>query len=540
MSTFLTGRLRQKLDDELPEITHGLFSALWPNYLRPVPAASIVQYQTTDNATGATAIPRGTQVESVPVDGIRCRFQTVYDTEILPLRVADIRMIERHGTAILAVRFGVTGGGLRLLPLSSLRVFFAGDGAIPHTLYLHLTHRLREMRFVIKDSDAQEHVTAALAPSCVRPLGFREDEGMCPYPKETALGYRVLQEYFCYPEKFLFIEIAGLEQGLSKKTLASFGDRDEFELHFVLPALPEGYESFQAANWKLFCTPVINIFPFETAPQKVVPSQTGHKIIPDENRPQALAVYSVEGAGIWNQEGKGGSVYEGIEPFGHINHKPGELAYRVDIRPTLDQEDVETYIQIAGLAEAGLSVKLRLLCTNGALPKRLGVGDIYQESGITGRAAAPLRNILPVSTPLPPPCDEDTLWQLLSNMRLNYIPLTDVAAFRAMIAPYAFRAGRDRAQARALDRILQSIRAIASPTTDRIFGGRPRRGARTTITIDQSQFPSEGAMYLFGSALNEFLSMYATVNSFHQLIVKEASRGEEYSWPARLGSLTRR
>ena len=151
-----------------------------------------------------------------------------------------------------------------------------------------------------------------------------------------------------------------------------------------------------------------------------------------------------------------------------------------------------------------------------------------------------MRNILPVSAPLPPPCDEDTLWQLLSNMRLNYIPLTDVAAFRAMIAPYAFRAGRDRAQARALDRILQSIRAIASPTTDRIFGGRPRRGARTTITIDQSQFPSEGAMYLFGSALNEFLSMYATVNSFHQLIVKEASRGEEYSWPARLGSLTRR
>ena len=28
---FLTGRLRQKLDDELPELTHSLMHLLWPN-----------------------------------------------------------------------------------------------------------------------------------------------------------------------------------------------------------------------------------------------------------------------------------------------------------------------------------------------------------------------------------------------------------------------------------------------------------------------------------------------------------------------------
>lgn len=40
---FLTGRLRQKLDDELPELTEGLVSLLWPHYLRMIPSLSILE-----------------------------------------------------------------------------------------------------------------------------------------------------------------------------------------------------------------------------------------------------------------------------------------------------------------------------------------------------------------------------------------------------------------------------------------------------------------------------------------------------------------
>jgi type VI secretion system protein ImpG len=170
---------------------------------------------------------------------------------------------------------------------------------------------------------------------------------------------------------------------------------------------------------------------------------------------------------------------------------------------------------------------------------QLDLGEVC-ENVEKDAAALSFKNILPVSTPYPPPCSEDSLWKLFSNMSLNYIPLTDLPAFRAMIATYAFRAKHTRTQARALERHLQSIQAIESPTTDRLFNGIPRRGAQTKIVMDQSLFSCEGAMYLFGAALNEFLSMYATVNSFHQFIIKEAARGEEYRWPARLGSATRR
>ena len=118
---FLAGRLRQKLDDELPEITHSLFSLLWPNYLRPIPAASVIRYTPGENISGAVTIPRGTEVESVEVGGLRCRFRTVYETEILPLRIIGHSVREHGGLASLVLRFAVQGGGLENIPLRKLR-----------------------------------------------------------------------------------------------------------------------------------------------------------------------------------------------------------------------------------------------------------------------------------------------------------------------------------------------------------------------------------------------------------------------------------
>jgi len=538
---FLTARLQQKLGDEMPEITQGLFGLLWPNYLRPLPAASIIQYNSTGNTS---TIPRGTLVESVPVEGTRCQFRTVYDVDLLPLRIVDQRMIERGGTAIIALRFTVTNGRLQTLPLSRLRIFLSGADNIPHTLYVSLLHHLKELRFVIKDGgrdgESQENVIAVLPPSYVRPLGFLGDEAMLPYPKATDKSYTILQEYFCYPEKFLFVEVSGLEQGFKKDALERFGDTDEFELHFVLDHLPEGYESFQASNWKLFCTPVINVFPLTAKGQKADQAGKGYKIVPDTQNPDHYGIYSVEQVGCWTATGKSGDDYENMDSFERVTSNESTTRYHLRIVPTFDYEKIDAYVQIEETNQEDVLLRIQLLCTNGALPKRLGLGDICIATESAGATSAPFKNILPILSPLPPPCATGgILWQLLSNQSLTSIPLTDVAAFRAMIAPYAFRAKYDSAEAKALERHLQGIRAIKSPATDRVFNGIPRRGAQTRITMDQSFFACEGAMYLFCGVLNEFLSMYATVNSFHQLIVKEAAHGNEYIWPPRLGSVIR-
>ena len=180
---------------------------------------------------------------------------------------------------------------------------------------------------------------------------------------------------------------------------------------------------------------------------------------------------------------------------------------------------------------------MELMCTNRMLPLQLGVGDICRSMD-TGDAAIPFKNIIPVTPPFAPPLEGDTLWRLLSNMSLNYLPLTNINALRGIMATYDFRAQHDSRRARVLERILDGMVAIHMRETDRIYEGLPLRGAVTELTLRQRSFSCEGDMFLFASALNEFLALYATVNSFHQLIVREEKSGERYIWPPRLGTQT--
>lgn len=535
---FLCGRLRQKLDDELPEITHALFSLLWPNYLRTIPSCSIVRYEPAANLTWAVTIPRGTMVESVEVEGTKCLFRTVYQTQVLPVRLRAQSVFEHDGQIILALRFGVLGATLENIPLSALRLFFTGEPAIAHSLYYTLTRSVREIRFLLP-GEAGEHLCVhALPPAMIRPVGFREEEGLYPYPANTFPGYRIIQEYFCFNEKFLFAEISGLDACVAAGGKAA--GADEFTLHFVLSEFPEHYEAWRLDNVQLFCTPVVNLFSMDSTPLTVDHRQSEYRIVPDPRLPYHYAVYSVERVRSWGGNGKLRREYRAFESFEHGSSPDVDAAYyRLRLKPSLNDESTETYISIvhsqaspAALGEEILS--LELTCTNRLLPARLAVGDINTHADDTPDTVT-LGNITPVTPPYTPPLEGDLLWRLISNMSLNYLPLNNVHALRALIASYDFRALHDRNRARVLDKMLGGMTDVASEETDRIYQGLPVRGAVTRMTLDRGGFSCEGDMYLFASVMNEFLALYATMNSFHQLVVVDAKRGEEYQWPARLG-----
>ena len=61
----------------------------------------------------------------------------------------------------------------------------------------------------------------------MRPVGFEPDEGMLPYSTRSFLGYRLLTEYFAFPQKFLFFDLAGL----GRQALQKAGNRLEIYLY---------------------------------------------------------------------------------------------------------------------------------------------------------------------------------------------------------------------------------------------------------------------------------------------------------------------
>ena len=540
---FLTGRLRQKLDDELPEIIHSLFNLLWPNYLRPIPACSIVKYQPSSNISGVTTIPRGTMVNSNKVDGTHCQFKTVYDIDILPIRLIEHSFLEKSGEAALVLKFKSLGVPLENIPLSILRFFIHGEPGVAHTIYYSMVAKTQQVRLVLRDKEKKPvDVFSIPAKDCIRPVGFRAEEGLYPYPANTFTGYRLLQEYFCFPEKFLFVEVNSLDQGFHRRNLSAFQGTDEFELHFVMPEIPEAFESFRVENWQMFCTPVVNLFQKDATPLTLNHKQTEYRVIPDPQLPYHFATYSIDSVRTWGHDDRSRKKYVEFESFEHESPSGSTHAYyRRIIRPSHKDGSPETYLSfIQPSSSIDLpqteTISLELTCTNRDLPRELAVGDICIHADNTPETVT-FKNITPVIPPFNPPLEGDILWRLLSNMSLNYIALTDISALKAIISTYDFRARYDRPRAKILDRILQGMVSISGHQTDRLHNGLPVRGMRTRLVLDQRSFSCEGDMYLFGSVLNEFFALYATVNSFHQLIVVEAKRGEEYIWPSRLGNI---
>lgn len=539
---FLTGRLRQKLDDELPEITHALFNLLWPNYLRPIPACSILRYEPSLNVTGPVEIPRGAMVESVPVDGTRCRFRTVFDTEVLPLRLTGHSFLEQGGRVNLVLSFESQGVALDNIPVASLRFFLTGEPGIAQTIYYTMLQKVQEVKIVLFDDRMKRQTVAVLnGRENIKAVGFAENENLLPYPANSFPGYRIIQEYLCFPEKFHFVEVASLNRGLNQDVLAGFKDAHAFELHFALTELPEQYESFRPENWQLFCTPVVNLFQMDATPLTVDQKRSEYRIVPDPRLPYHYATYSVDKVSSWGHDKRDRRKYSQFESFEHETDPENLVYYRLRLRPSHKDGGPETYLSIMHSAQnptlpQGETISLELTCTNRQLPSQLSVGGISVHADHTPDAVS-FQNITPVVPSFNPPLEGDMLWRLLSNMSLNYVPLTNIAALRAVISAYNFRARYDKPHARAFEKKIKGMVSISCSEADRIYNGLPVRGAVTTLTLDQELFNCEGDMYLFSSVLNEFFALYATVNSFHQLRVIEAKRGEEYRWTARLGRI---
>ena len=51
---------------------------------------------------------------------------------------------------------------------------------------------------------------------CVTQVGFEPEEALIPAGPRSFQGYRLLQEYFAFPERFNYVRIGGLREGVAK------------------------------------------------------------------------------------------------------------------------------------------------------------------------------------------------------------------------------------------------------------------------------------------------------------------------------------
>lgn len=546
---FLAARVHHKLDDDFPEITDALLGVLYPHFLAPLPSMSIVQFVLDPDqgkVTSGYRIERGAMLYSPPVSGAPCRFRTCYPTTLWPLEVVSARFDtpDRLGSApkaaaVLRLELRCLGGTtFSELTLDHLRFFLHGESSLVYALYELLLNNTGQVQ-LRPAQEEKESRPLVLSPRCIRPVGFEPDEGMLAYTARSFIGYRLLQEYFTFPEKFLFFDVHELDRA------ARAGFRDRMEILLFLDRVPRLEQPISADTFRLGCTPIINLFEHIAEPIRLTHAQTEYQIIPDARRQSVTEVYSVDAIINASPYLPEPVHFKPFYSFKHVADRERQQTFwHATRRPSPKKGDpgTEVYLSLVDLnfqptLPAAETLTIHVTCTNRDLPGKLPFGGERGDLSLEG--AAPLSRIRCLKKPtetIRPSLRRGAQWRLLSHLSLNYLSVGEGGreALQEILQLYDFPSNSPVIQ--------QQIAGITKLTSRRVVG-RPAsmpwngfcRGLEVNIEFDEEKYVGS-SVFLFASVLEKFLGLYASINSFSQLVVTTQQRKEPVKrWPPRAG-----
>jgi type VI secretion system protein ImpG len=552
-AAYLNARTRFKLDDDFPEISDALLNLLYPHYQAPIPSMAVAQF-TLDRGQGELVdgftLPRQSQLETEPIEGEPCRFQTCYALRLMPVELVSAEQLGQPFSAPATPASSKAAAVVRLvlrcfskemtfaqLAVNSLRFFLKGQPQHVYALYESLLNHTLCVSVANASHDRQP---AVLKPHCVRPVGFDRAEGLLPYPDRSFLGYRLLTEYFAFPEKFLFVDVTGLD----RQTLARAGR--EIEIYFYLNRSSVDLEqNIVTDTFRLNCTPIVNLYRQQAEPIALTHRETIYRVVPDARRPSAHEIYSVDRVVATSPQ----NVQAEYRPFYSVKHgrdaERDKMYYYAVRQPAglggkAGDGGTEVYLNLVDMAfrpssQADWTLDVETTCLNRDLPHRLPLGE--GQGGLRLTRGAPVTRIECVSgrptRTLRPSLRKGAVWKLISHLSLNHLSLTDTSegadALREILKLYDFA---DSSETRA---IIDAVVSVVSRRVTGRLGNGFCRGMEVTVHLDEARFAGSGA-YLFASVLERFLGLYCNINSFCQFIATSNKReGALGKWPPRAG-----
>jgi len=550
----LSGRIRHKIDDEFPEVVNSLLEVLYPHFLRPIPPIAIAQFRfepVQSRPTEPAAIKAGSAVHSRPAGGTVCRFKTCYPVTVQPIQVTGAWLgpassggnAKAPAEAATALRIQIeTLGGLPLdaLKIDILRFYLNGEGSPVHRLYELLLTQVCAVQTRCGNAGEMRPLPA----DCIRPVGFDSDEGILPYSNRSFAGYRLLQEYFAFPEKFLFVDFHGFDgrvlSGPGNKLDITVFFRD-CELRDHIPSISQavGIETFQPG-----CTPVVNLFEQLAEPIRVSHAQSEYRVIPDLHRPLTTEVFSVEQVTSTASYSEEPLVYE---PFYSFRHSYSDARSRcfwyASRRPSMrkDDEGTEVFLSLVDLDFKTTLPPVELisaavLCTNRDYSARLNWRKEWGELEGEGLPAVQIRCLVKPTPTVRPPMRSGLHWRLISHLSLNRLSIVQGGGLEALHEILRLYCFTDNEDARRLIAGITGICSKASVSRVAFDSGVAFcRGLDVDLEFDEEQYAGSG-VFLLASVLERFLGLYSAINSYSRLTARSRQRQAPVNaWPPRLG-----
>ena len=566
---FLTARVQLRIDSEFPRFTQHLLEMVYPHYLAPTPSMLVAEFS-PNHGEGALVegfkIARGTSFRSRSTrdEPTPCRYVTGQDVTLWPISLEEVEYSGFLGglsglppsligkaKAILRLRLKTTGNTrFRDLKLDELPIFIKGAGEMGMRLYEQVLARASAV--VISPPGRLPTWREVLNDRPIAAVGFTDQEALLPYGKRSFAGYRLLQEYFSFPSRFLFFSLQGLAPALRK------ADTQELDIQIVLDRRDDTLEGVvDKSRLALFCAPAVNLFPVKTDRIHLNERDADYHIVPDRTRP-----YDFEVHGVTDVLGFGASVTEkrrflplyaplesrevNSEPaYYTISREPRLLSEKQRVQgPRSKYVGSEVFLSLVDAQEGPYKSDLKqlsvdVLCSNRDLPLHmpLGVGD----SDFILEAGAPIHGLRCVAGPTPPReshAHGDTAWRLISHLSFNYLSLANTDAVQgASVLRELLRLYGDFAD-NSVRKQIEGIRGLTSTGITRrlpisgptVFG----RGVEMQVTLDEASFEGSGT-FLLGFTLAQFFARFVSINSFTETVLFTPQRGEVARWPVTLG-----
>ncbi|NWA02761.1 type VI secretion system baseplate subunit TssF [Pseudomonas gingeri] len=524
---FLMGRLREKLDDDLPELTEGLVSLLWPHYLRTIASLSIVELlPELETMKRNQIIGKGFEVLSQPIgpQGTRCRYTTTQDLTLRPLTLELLRLDhEPDGRSLLRLRFARSElASWNDIDLSRLPLYLYADAPLASALHQALTLNARALYVRLPGQSERRVLDGHFSPK-----GFAEEDRLWPKGDSAFSGYQLLLEYFTFREKFMFVTLCGLEQ------LDIDAAARSFDLEVVLrEAWPHEFE-LRTEHLRLHAVPVINLFALDADPLTLDPLQTDYLLRPMRLQDGHIEIYSVDQVTAAKNAQRQDYV-----PFSSFRHKGGMLRdeaperyFHTRLRRGANGLH-DTWLILGGdgfdqdRLNGSESLSLSLTGTNGQLPRKALQSTLLDSLTLSGQEGGlRVRNLCPPTLPCYPPNRDRFHWRVLSHLGSNFLPMLDSAeVLRGTLALY------DWTGSELNRRRLEAIVEVRHYLLQRFEKGFLLRGVDIEVTLDANGFCGEGDISLFGELLNRFFALYADIHLYNQLTLILQPTGKCLRW----------
>lgn len=541
-------RTAKLIDDNDVKVTEALLNVNYPHYLQPFPSTAIVcvdMQAGIDKMTTVGIIPRGAMLNAKIPNAPVCKFQTVFDVALTPVVLSKVEFrpfielppsLPRTAGVTSALRIDIEckAGNIFLeqLQLERIRAFINAEQSLCATTRDALFMRAKAAYIELDDGAGW----IALKTVPIKAVGFAPHEALIPYKASSHPAYRLLTEYFVYPEKFNFFDIdwPALAPHLPPNC-------KRLSLHLGLAGIPadshvaRSLAELSSKNFALGCTPVVNLFKRSACPIELSHTAPDYELIPDGSPADAYDIHSVDRVYSVRESRHGPTLTE-FRPYYSLRH--GEAGgrhgryylVRRDPIKAMSSPGHETRISLVDLdldplAIPNASVSIDLSCTNRDLPSRLryggAAGDLTLEQPTGGHPLRFLRKPTPQYRFSP-----DTHWRLISHLSLSHCSLASggLDNLKEMLTLY------DLPQSSVSQRQIAGITALEHrPARTWLRDGGLSslvHGIEIRLTLDEDAFAGTG-LHLFALVLDHFFGLYVHLNSFSQLTVLSLSSGKE-------------